>query len=251
MSTAVADRHEGLNWHPEITIHKFSPEQCAFADAQVERGLSWGRLKAFQTGRVLPARRLAVAREVRQRQGGTYQALLAEELFATGAPEDGSAGDCCNLLTTAGLTAITALLTGAGGSNGKYNIAPSGTGYPGVGVGNATTAATVGDTHLGGDGTSGNAWYQIMDATFPTASAGVMSGQCTFASSSANFAWNEWCWTSGTGTTATSGVGVYTLASFYGTSASYAMWNHKIPSGGLGTKASGAAWVFAMTITLS
>lgn len=239
--SALLDK-SSITWRPSIVVSKFSPDQCAYADRRVEDRVSWLNWRLIH-------------RQMRSKAGSFYQKALAESLFATGEPEQGVAEDEGNLLTTAGLTAITALLVGAGGVNGKYSLNPTGntgsTPNGGTGVGNVSTAATVSDVHLGGDGTSGNAWYQQNDATFPTVSAGVLTGQCTFASASANFAWNEWCWISGTGAGATSGAGVYTLASFWGTVASFAMWNHKIPAGGLGTKASGAAWVFSTTITLS
>lgn len=217
---AVPRKHEGINWHAYAYVEKYSPDQEQFATRMLARHRP-GVLKAHHS----------VA------NGALREAL---EKY-TGAPEDGTAEAAGNLLTTMGLTTITALLIGAGGTGALFNIGPSA--KPVCGVGATATAAAVTDVALGANGTS--AWYQAMDPTFPTVSAGVMTGQTTFASGDANFAWNEWCWASGSGTVTASA----TFASVYATAASRSMWNHKIAS--LGTKASGAAWVFTTTITLS
>lgn len=198
-------QHDGINWHAFAHVDKYSPEQTAWATAKLGY----------------------------EPKGDELRELFTE-------PEDGFAEADGNLLTTAGLTAITALLIGAGGSTGKYVLANA---NAVCGVGATATAAAVGDVHLGADG--GSAYYQQMDSTYPQVSAGVITGQCTYASGNANFAWAEWGWASGTGTI-TAGA---TLGSIYGTAGSYALWNHKIQS--LGTKVSGASWVFVTTVTLA
>lgn len=200
-------QHDGINWHAFAHVDKYSPEQTAWATAKL---------------------------------GYEPQGDKLRELFAE--PEDGFAEADGNLLTTAGLTAITALLIGSGGSNGKYVLANA---NAVCGVGSTATAATIADTVLGGNGSTTTAYYQQMDSTYPQVSAGVITGQCTYASGNANFAWAEWGWASGTGTITPGG----TLASIYGTGASFALWNHKIQS--LGTKVSGASWVFVTTVTLA
>lgn len=135
-----------------------------------------------------------------------------------------------NLLTTAGLNRITSLIIGAGGQAATNTSAR-------LGTGNSTTAAAVGQTDLQAAAGSANRWFQIMDATFPTQSNGVLTFKSTFASADGNYAWQEWCVDVGT-PTVTSGNTVAAL-----------MLNRKVES--LGTKASGASWVLTSTITLS
>jgi hypothetical protein len=141
-----------------------------------------------------------------------------------------------NLLTTAGLTRITSLITGAGGAafTNTFGFA---------GVGSSSTAATVGDTALGGNGNSTTAWYKGLDGSNPSTAAGVITANCTYASGDGNFAWNEWCWgiiSSGTVTAANAIASVGTTP---------IMVNHKIQS--LGTKVAGAVWTLQSTVTLS
>lgn len=128
-----------------------------------------------------------------------------------------------NLLTTAGLTRITAVLIGT--SSGTLDST-----RVRLGVGDSSTAAVVGDTALGT-----NQYFRVMDATYPQASAGVLTFVSSFGSSDANFAWN--CWGIDVGTaTVTSSATVGTLI------------NRKVSS--QGTKATGT-WVYTVTITLS
>jgi hypothetical protein len=198
-------QHDGINWHAFAHVDKYSPEQTAWATAKL---------------------------------GYEPQGDKLRELFAE--PEDGFAEADGNLLTTQGLTTITSLLIGTSPSGRLYPLANA---NAVCGVGATATAAVVADTHLGAD--AGSAYYQQMDSTYPQVSAGVITGQTTYASGNANFAWAEWGWASGTGTI-TPGA---TLASVYGTGASASLWNHKIQS--LGTKVSGASWVFVTTVTLA
>ena len=231
----TVERTDSLRWHPLVKVEKFSIDQCAYADRMISANLSrWNR------------RDRLIARQQRTGIGAFYQRRLADELRLTGAPEDGIAEAEGNQLTNAGLTAITDLLIGTAGGNGHYALTVSnGTAGAGCGVGSNTATFVLTQTLLSGDGSTSGAWYQVMDSGFPTVSVGVMTGQCTYASGNANFAWNEWCWTSGTGTLTAGATGT----GIYATGASLAMWNRKIAS--LGTKASGAAWVFTTTITLS
>ena len=135
-----------------------------------------------------------------------------------------------NGLTTAGLNRITSLII-AGGGQGATNTASR------LGTGNSTTAFAVGQTDLQAAAGSSNRWFQIMDATFPTQSNGVLTFKSTFASADGNYAWQEWCVDIGT-PTVSSGNTVAAL-----------MLNRKVES--LGTKAAGASWVLTSTITLS
>jgi hypothetical protein len=150
-------------------------------------------------------------------------------------PEDGWAEADGNLLVTVGLDAITKLLIASGSPQ-----AFSGPTKAIVGAGATATAATIADTALGADG--GSAWYQGCDSANPTQANGVITTVCTFASGNANFAWNEWCWATCTGSI-TPGATLASVAT--GTK----LWNHKIQS--LGTKASGAAWVLTATVTIA
>ena len=78
----------------------------------------------------------------------------------------------------------------------------------------------------------------------PTQSNGVITCVCTFGSTNANFAWQEWCFAFGGGGTITAGTHLSAV-----TSTAPTMMNHKVQS--LGTKSSGAAWVLTATVTLS
>lgn len=128
-----------------------------------------------------------------------------------------------NLLTTAGLTRITGLIIGTLSTTLDATRAR-------LGVGDSATAAAVGDTDLGT-----NKYYRVMDATYPQASAGVLTFQSSFGSSDGNFAWACWGIDVGTATVTSSGT-VATLV------------NRKVSS--LGTKTTGT-WVLTVTITFS
>lgn len=151
-----------------------------------------------------------------------------------GEPEDGYAEADGNLLVTVGLDAITKLLIASGSPQ-----AFSGPTRAIVGVGATATAATIADTALGADG--GSAWYQGCDSANPTQANGVITTVCTVTTSNGNFAWNEWCWATCTGTI-TPGATLASVAT--GTK----LWNHKIQS--LGTKVSGS-WVLTATVTIA
>lgn len=140
-----------------------------------------------------------------------------------------------NLMVTTGLALLTSLFEGAGGNPFNHTDAI-------FGVGSASTAAVVGDTHLGGDGSTTTAWYQQADASYPTQSGGLISCYCTVGTGNGNFPWNEWCFADGSGGITSGG----TLASV---ATGVVMINHKIAS--LGTKVSGAIWQGQGTITES
>lgn len=130
-----------------------------------------------------------------------------------------------NLLTTAGLTRLTALLTANGGTQAMTNTSVR------LGVGDGAGGAAVGDTNLGGT----NKWFQIMDATYPSSAAGVVTYKATVGNSDGNFAWNEWGLDIGTPTVASSNT------------VGPCFFNHKT-SAALGTKASGS-WALTVTVT--
>ncbi len=136
-----------------------------------------------------------------------------------------------NLLVNEGIARLLALLTAAGGT--AYNNANA---Y--IGVGDTATAATATDTELNAANSASNRFYKAMNASYPTAAVSqTQSWQSDFATSEANFAWNEWTVAAGATTASGSGflVGTTNL-------------NHKIAS--LGTKASGT-WTLTAQITIS
>lgn len=95
-----------------------------------------------------------------------------------------------------------------------------------LGVGDSTTTFATSQTDLQA---SSNKLRKAFDGGFPAVSGAVISLQATFATSEANFAWNEW--------------GVFTAASG-GT-----MISRKVES--LGTKDSSQSWTLSTTITLA
>ena len=136
-----------------------------------------------------------------------------------------------NLVTTAGLTRQQALLNGAGGQ-ALTNTAVR------IGVGNGAGTAAVGDSDLSAAAGAANRWFQVMDATYPSVAAAVLTARSTFASADGNFAWNEWGMDVGTPTVTSSAVVAALL------------FNHKT-SAALGTKTAGATWTFTVTYTVS
>jgi hypothetical protein len=226
---------DGAHWFPKVTVEKYSIDQTAFAERKVSEEASWGRRLLTKRGLLVPRR---------------LHGDFLRELF--GRPEDGYAYDAGNILVNAGLTNIINLLIGASasGANSRPLGAGGGSGAAVVGVGSTGTAATTADTVLGANGTSPNgtvgAWYQSMDASYPSLTTpATINGQSTFASGNANMAWAEWCWATGAGAVTAGDA----LASVYATGSSWAMLNHKIAA--LGTKASGASWVFSTTVVFS
>lgn len=135
-----------------------------------------------------------------------------------------------NLLTTAGLHRLTALIIGAAGQAATATATR-------LGTGNSSAAEAVGQTDLQAAAGSTNRWFQIMDSTYPQQNNGVLTFKSTFASADGNYVWNEWC----------VDIGTPTVAS--GATVNSPMVNRKVAS--LGTKASGAAWAFTATITIS
>ena len=136
-----------------------------------------------------------------------------------------------NLLTTAGLTRLVSLLLGAGGQAATNTSAR-------LGTGNGSGTAAVGDTDLSASAGSSNRWFQVMDATFPSAAAGVATFKATFASADGNYAWNEW------------GIDIGTPTVSSGATVAATLLNHKT-SAALGTKTGGSTWAFTVTITIA
>jgi hypothetical protein len=86
-----------------------------------------------------------------------------------------------NLVTNVGGALMLDLLAAAGGT--AFNNANA---Y--IGIGDSTTAAAVGQTDLQA---ATNKLRKAMDATFPSRSGQVMTYKSTFATTDANYAWNE------------------------------------------------------------
>jgi hypothetical protein len=136
-----------------------------------------------------------------------------------------------NLLTTAGLTRITSLITGGGG---QALTNTSGR----IGVGNGAGTAAVGDTDLSASAGSSNRWFRVFDATYPTVSAGVITAYATFPSADGNFAWNEF------------GIDIGTPTVTSAATVNATLLNHKT-SIAQGTKTAGQTWTAQATITIA
>lgn len=95
-----------------------------------------------------------------------------------------------------------------------------------IGVGDSTAAFAAAQTDLQA---ATNKLRKAMDATYPQGAANVITFRSTFATTDANFAWQEW--------------GVFNAASG-GT-----MLNRKVES--LGTKTNTQTWQFTVTLTVT
>ena len=152
-----------------------------------------------------------------------YEGPDADARAAAGLAPDDTADADGNLITTAGLTRLTSLLTGAGGQ--AYDAT-----HTRIGVGDSSTAATIADTALGA---ATNKYYKTVTGA-PSLSSGVMTFVAIFPTGQANFAWAEWGIDQGVAD---------------GTTVTAPLLNHKIAA--LGTKTSAAAWTFTVTVTES
>lgn len=95
-----------------------------------------------------------------------------------------------------------------------------------IGVGDGVTAFAATQTDLVA---AANKLRKAMDATYPTTTTNVLVFRSTFATSDANWAWNEW----GVFNASTAGV----------------MLSRKVES--LGTKPSNQSWQFTVTLTFA
>lgn len=185
---------DSVTWHAHALVEKWTPEETA-----------WVRT---QTGVLKPS-----------------GDLLKQYLKPATVESPG------NLLTTAGLTRLTSLLT-AGGGQALTNTATR------LGVGNGSGTAAAGDTDLSASAGSTNRWFQVMDATYPSVAAGVLTAKATFATGDGNFNWAEW----------SLDVGTPTVSS--GATVNACLFNHKT-SANLGTKTSGGTWALTVTISIT
>jgi hypothetical protein len=150
--------------------------------------------------------------------------LYARQLLASREVYPIHEAESFNTLVTVGLQLWEDLLIGAGGT--VYNNANAA-----LGVGDSSTAFAVGQTNLQGAVNVTNRVRKAMDATFPSRAANVVTWRSTFATTDANFIWNEWAIfnsvTDGSGT----------------------MLNRAVTN--LGTKTSASSWQLSGTETLS
>lgn len=97
-----------------------------------------------------------------------------------------------------------------------------------IGVGDSATAYAAGQTDLQG---TTNRLRKAMDATYPSGAVNVITFRSTFATTDANYAWNEW--------------GVFNNAS----TGSGTMLSRKQEA--LGTKTSAQTWQFTVVLTFT
>lgn len=131
-----------------------------------------------------------------------------------------------NALTTAGKNRLSDLIIGANANTLDASRVR-------LGVGDNAAAFAVGDTALS---TGSNQYFRVMDATFPSQAAGVISFKASFGDTEANFGWQCWGLDVGTPTVASSG------------SVNTPLVNRKVSS--LGTKAAGT-WALTVTVTIA
>jgi len=139
-----------------------------------------------------------------------------------------------NLLMYGGASCQWQTLIGNGTTTAGQALTYFSNAQAAIGSGDSTTAAAATQTDLQA---ATNKVRKAMDATYPLHTDGTTSGaasivfRSTFATTDANWAWQEW--------------GVFNSA----TAATGRMLNRKVES--LGTKTSAATWQFTVTLTLS
>jgi hypothetical protein len=139
-----------------------------------------------------------------------------------------------NLLMYGGASCQWETLVGNGTATAGQNLTYFNNANAAIGVGDSTTAAAATQTDLQA---ATNKLRKAMNATYPqhtdgtTAAANTITFQSTFATTDANFAWQEW--------------GVFNSA----TAATGRMLNRAVTS--LGTKTSASAWQFTVTLSLA
>lgn len=220
-------------------VDKYSADQTAWARARFAEEQKWRRGRGVDVAHML--RRL--------RQGPAVMAGVDFQRYFPHGPEDGEkTGTPGNIFVATGLTNLISLWTGLASAAAIHPLTQ--TGYtPVVGVGTGTTAPATSDITLISN--NGSAWFQGFDASTlgTTTTNGQMIGTCTFASANANFAWNEWCWATGSGVVTAGSIGTSTAAEPFA-GGNFQMVNHKTAVN-LGSKASGSSWVFSTTFTIS
>lgn len=140
-----------------------------------------------------------------------------------------------NVLTIGGASIQWQTLIGNGTTTADQELTYYSNARAAIGVGDSTTAAADTQTALQA---ATNRLYKAMDATYPqhtdsdsTAGAKSIVFRSTFATTDANFAWQEW--------------GIFNSL----THNTGRMLNRKVES--LGTKTSAATWVLTITLSLA
>lgn len=192
----MTTRFDSFHWMPKARVEKFGQEETEWV--------------ARESGLLAPSADVFSALGVKP-----YETVEVEG----------------NLLTTAGLTRLTALLIASGSPQAVTSTSAR------IGVGNSSTAEAVGQTDLQAAAGSSNRQFKVMDATYPQVSAGVVTLKSTFATGEANFVWAEW------------GVDIKNSPpAADGTTVNDVLLNRKVAA--LGTKATGT-WALTCTITFS
>lgn len=144
--------------------------------------------------------------------------------------------DSYNTLVSVGIGLWMDFLIGAQGNTNTsgQTVAFTNT-FAALGVGDATTANSGGppptQTNLLGAVVTTDRIRKGMNSTFPSRASNVVTFQSTFATTEANFTWNEW--------------GIFNSV----TDAQGYMLNRAVTN--LGTKTSASAWQLTATLTLS
>lgn len=128
-----------------------------------------------------------------------------------------------NTLVNGGTNIMLTLLTGTGTAFTNAVAA--------LGVGDSSSAFGATQTNLQGTTVTTDRIRKAMNATFPSVAAAVATFQATFATTDANFVWNEWA--------------IFNNV----TDASGTMLNRSVAN--LGTKTSASAWQLTVTLTQS
>lgn len=139
-----------------------------------------------------------------------------------------------NLLMYGGASCLWQCLIGNGTTTADQTLTYFNNARAAIGVGDSTTAEAATHTDLQA---ATNKLRKAMDATYPqhtdatTSGAATITYRSTFATTDANWAWNEWA--------------IFNSA----TAATGRMLNRKQVN--LGTKTSAAAWTLTVTLTLA
>lgn len=139
-----------------------------------------------------------------------------------------------NLLMYGGVSVLWQALIGNGTATADQTLTFFSNARAAIGVGDSTTAAAATQTDLQA---ATNKLRKAQDATYPQHTDATTSGaasiifRSTFATSEANWAWQEW--------------GVFNSA----TAATGRMLNRKVES--LGTKTSAASWTLTVTLSIA
>lgn len=185
-------RYDSIRWQPRIMVEKYSQDATEWV--------------ARETGLLAPS---------------------GDVIASYGITPDDTVEVEGNLLTTAGLTRLTALLIASGSPQALTNTSAR------IGVGDSNASEAVGQTDLQA---ASNKYWKVMDATYPQVSAGVVTLKSSFATGDANYTWAEWA----------VDIGTPTVTS--GSTVNACMLNRKVAA--LGTKATGT-WALTVTLTFS